>query len=109
MSTLYEYLNFLNDSNPGPGVIDPMAYRTQPVQQIDDRATGEMGIRVCVNRVYVFAFFLMNSFTILTPNFLSCILMFIECDMTKINRIISTQPGKMKKKSGTVVLSFHSK
>ncbi len=54
MSTLYEYLNFLNDSNPGPGVIDAMSYRTQPVQQIDDRATGEMGIRVCVNRVYAF-------------------------------------------------------
>ncbi len=68
MSTLYEYPKFLSDSNSGPGVIDTMAYRTQLVQQKDDRATREMGIRVCANRMF-FSRFLMKGFTISSPNF----------------------------------------
>ncbi len=98
MSTLYQYLNFLHDSNPGPGVIDTMAYNTQSVWQIDDRATGKMRMRVCVNRVYVLCLFLINIITIPNPNFPKVHpdvhWMWHEPRLTKINRIFSTQPGK---------------
>ncbi len=44
-------------------------HRTQAVKQIDDRATGEIRTRVCVNRVYAYSVFLMKNITISNPNF----------------------------------------
>ncbi len=53
MTTLYEYIYVLNDSDPGP-FVDSVTFRAHPVQQMDDRVMAEIEVRVGVNRVLFF-------------------------------------------------------